>query len=110
MKNFEIKWTDLKAKMDEDIPDMPKITRGFNVMKWSESLIDNWHHCIGVHKEPLAYVIQTDVDVPAICPPIAGGQPQLFEAVLIETELIMRARHNNLNFRIDNEKVYFKLE
>ena len=39
MKNFEIQWTALKAKMDKDVPDTPKITRGLNVMKWSDSFI-----------------------------------------------------------------------
>ena len=110
MKNFDIQWTALKAKMDEDVPDTPKITRGLNVMKWSESFIDDCHHCIGVRKVTLAYVIRTVAAVPAACPPIAGGQPHLADAGSIEIELIERASHTHPNFRVDNEKVYFKLE
>ena len=38
------------------------------------------------------------------------GQPQSVDAGSIEMELIIRARHNHPNYRIDNEKVSFKLE
>ena len=108
-KNFEIQWTSLKSKLDKDVPDTPKITRGLNVIKWSESFIDYFHRCIVVYKVTLTYFIRTDDDVPEICPPIAVGQPQSVDAGSIEMELIMRASHNHPNYRVENEKVYFKL-
>jgi hypothetical protein len=40
VKNFEIQWKALKAKKAEDDPGTRKITKGFNVMKWSESFRD----------------------------------------------------------------------
>ena len=102
MKNFELQWTALKAKMDEDVPDTLKITCGLNVMKWIDSFIDDFHRFIVVRKVPLAYVIRIDADVPAICPPIAGGQPQSVDAGSIEMELIMRDRYNHLKYRVEN--------
>ena len=33
VKNFEIHWTALKATIDKDVPDTPKIRCGLNVMK-----------------------------------------------------------------------------
>ena len=40
MKNFEIQWKALKAKKDEDAPEVPKITRALPIMKWTEAF-----HC-----------------------------------------------------------------
>eukprot|EP00957_Ditylum_brightwellii_P091416 6960411-Ditylum_brightwellii.AAC.1 len=36
VKNFEIQWKALKDKKDESKPDTPKITKGLNIIKWSE--------------------------------------------------------------------------
>ena len=110
MMNFEIQWTALKANIDEDVPDTPKITCGLNVMKWSEPFIDDCHRYIGVWKVPLAYTIWTDAYLPAVRSPIVGGQPQLIDVGLIDMELIMRASYNHPKYRVDNDKVYFKLE
>ena len=39
-----------------------------------------------------------------------GGQPRSVDKGSIEMEIIIRAIHNHLNYRVDNDKVYFKLE
>eukprot|EP00957_Ditylum_brightwellii_P003501 265409-Ditylum_brightwellii.AAC.1 len=40
VKNVEIQWKALKDKKDESEPDTPKIAKGLNIMKWSESSYD----------------------------------------------------------------------
>ena len=48
MNKLDIQWINLKAKMDKDVPDTPKTTHGINIMKCSESFIDDCYCCIGV--------------------------------------------------------------
>ena len=46
MKNFEVQWKALTSKKEEDEPETPKITKGLNVMKWSESFRDHLHRMV----------------------------------------------------------------
>ena len=95
MKNFEIQWKALKAKKDEDTPDVPKITRSLPVIKWTEAFQDFLNRVIGVRVIPLIYVIRTEVAVPAAAPPLANNQPHSTEHGSIEAELIARASHTH---------------
>eukprot|EP00957_Ditylum_brightwellii_P173565 13214985-Ditylum_brightwellii.AAC.1 len=36
VRNFKIQWKGLKDKKEESEPKTPKITRGLDIMKWSE--------------------------------------------------------------------------
>ena len=110
MKNFEIQWKALKAKKDEDTPDVPKITRSLPVIKWTEAFQDFLNRVIGVRVIPLIYVIRTEVAVPAAAPPLANNQPHSTEHGSIEAELIARASHTHPLFRDDNAMVYHYLE
>ena len=111
MKNFEIQWKALKDKKDGDEPETPKISKGLNIMRWSEAFNDIMNRCIGVRMIPLAYVVRTDAAVdPAIAPAIAAGQPYATEHGSVEDELIARASHVHALFRQDNASVYYKLE
>ena len=75
IKNFEIQWKALKTKRDEDTPDVPKISKAFPIIKWTEAFQDHLHRVIGVRMIPLAYVTRQDEDVPAVAPPLMAGQP-----------------------------------
>jgi hypothetical protein len=109
IKNFEIQWKALKDKKDGDEPDTPKIAKGLNIMKWSESFRDILHRCIGVRMIPLAYVIREN-EVPPAITALAAGQPHSAEAGSIEQELITRGSHTHALFRDDRATVYYKLE
>ena len=109
IKNFEIQWKALKDKKDGDEPDTPKIAKGLNIMKWSESFRDILHRCIGVRMIPLAYVIR-ELEAPPAITALMAGQPHSAEAGSIEQELITRASHNHALFRDDRATVYYKLE
>jgi hypothetical protein len=109
-KNFEIQWKALRAKKAEDDPETPKITKGFNPMKWSESMRDILHRCVGGRTIPLAYVVRDDATVPVAIPPLATDQPHSAEAGSIEAELITRASHAHPLFRDDSAAVYYKME
>ena len=110
IKNFEIQWKAMKVRIDGDEPETPKITKGLNIMRWSESFKDYLRQCFGVRTIPLIYVVRDDETVPATIPPLATGQPHSELAGSIEEELIARASHAHALFREDNGLVYFKLE
>jgi hypothetical protein len=109
IKNFEIQWKALSDKKEGTSPETPKIAKGLNIMKWSESFRDILHRCIGVRMIPLAYVIREVAVAPAITA-IETGQPHSTIAGSIEQELITRASHAHPLFRDDCASVYYKLE
>ena len=109
VKNFEIQWKALKDKKDGDEPETPKIAKGLNIMKWSESFLDILHRCIGVRMIPLAYVVR-EVEVPPTITALAVGQPHSTAAGSIEQELITRGSHTHPLYRDDRATVYYKLE
>jgi hypothetical protein len=109
IKNFEIQWKALKTKKAGDEPETPKITKGLNIMKWSDSFFDFLNRCIGVRMIPLVYVVRAEENPPAITA-LAPGQPHSADAGCIERELIDRASHNHPLFRDDSATVYYKLE
>ena len=109
-KNFEIQWKALKAKKDEDTPDVPKTTKALPVIKWTEAFQDFLNHVIGVRTISLCYVIRLEEAVPANAPPLATHQPHSVEHGSVEAELIARASHNHALFRDDNAAVYHYLE
>ena len=109
IKNFEIQWKALKDKKDGDEPETPKIAKGLNIMKWSESFLDILHRCIGVRMIPLAYVVR-ELEIPEAITDLAAGQPHSTIAGSIEQELISRGSHNHPLFRDDRASVYYKLE
>ena len=108
--NFEIQYKAMKVRIDGDEPETPKITKGLNIMRWSESFKDVLRQCFGVRRIPLIYVARDMVAVPAVVPVLAAGQPHSVEAGSVEEELIARASHTHPLFREDNSLVYFKLE
>ena len=100
----------MKVRIDGDEPETPKITKGLNIMRWSESFKDYLRQCFGVRRIPLIYVVRDEETSPAALPPLATGQPHSELAGSIEEELIARASHVHALFREDNGLVYFKLE
>jgi hypothetical protein len=110
MKNFEIQWKALKDKKDEDIPDVPKITKALPIIKWTEAFTDFLDRVIGVRTIPLCYVIREEVQVTQVAPPLANDQPHSTEHGSVEAELIARSSHQHPLFRGDNASVYHFLE
>ena len=91
MRNFEIQWKALKAKADDDIPDVPKITKALPVMKWTESFKDFLARVIGARTIPLSYVIRSEAGVPVAVPPLATNQPYSAVHGSVEDELVARS-------------------
>ena len=110
MKNFEIQWKALKAKKDEDTPDVPKITKALLIIKWTEAFQDFLNRVIGVRTIPLYYVIRAVVEVPPTAPALENNQPHSAEHGSVEAELMARASHKHALFRDDNASVYHYLE
>ena len=110
IQNFEVQWKAMNVRIDGDEPETPKIIKGLNIMRWSESFKDYLRQCFGVRSIPLIYVTRDEVAVPAVVPPLAAGQPHSTVAGSVEEELIARASHTHALFREDNGLVYFKLE
>ena len=110
MSNFEIQWKVLKEWKDEDDHDVPKITKALPTIKWTEAFQDFLNRVIGARMIPLAYVIQTDPQVPGNAPPLAANQPHSTEHGSVVGELVVRAAHTHALFRDDNSVVYYHLE
>jgi hypothetical protein len=105
MANFDEQWKALKAKKEGGAAEVPKISKALPVIRWTEAFRDHLHRTIGVRTIPLAYIIRTDDDVPAITA-IANGHPHSTLHGSIEDELIARATHTHPLYREDNQAVY----
>ena len=110
LKHFETQWKALVARTDETDPETPKITRNLKVTRWAEAFVDFLHRVNGIRHIPLAYVIRSEVEVPAAAPALIRNRPYSAQHESIEGELIARALHAHALFRNDNAKVYHFLE
>ena len=79
MKNFKIQWKVLKESKGDDSPDVPKISKGLPVIKWTEAFQDFLNRKIGNCNIPLAYIICDEPNPPAAALPHAAGQPHSIE-------------------------------
>ena len=109
-KNFKIQWKALKDHKDDDDPEVPKVTKALHLIKRTEGFQDFLHHTIGFHIIPLAYIIQANVNVPLIPPPLVTNQPHSEENGSVENEMIACATHGHALFHEDNSQVYCHLE
>ena len=64
------------------------------VMRWANAFEDHFHSCIGTSKAPLAWIICSEVAVPAISPR-ALNLPHSAGKNSIEGDLIARLSHTN---------------
>ena len=72
IKSFDEHWKDLEErKKEDDVPDVPNITKHLSVTKWTEAFEDFLARVMGKRTVPLSYVIRNDAVVPAITPPLA---------------------------------------
>ena len=110
MKNFEIQWMALKERKWDDSPDVPKISKGLLVIKWTEAFQDFLNRKIGNRNFPLVYIIRDEPNPPAAAPPLAAGQPHSIEHGSVEAELIAQASHTHALFHDDNSDLYYLLE
>jgi hypothetical protein len=116
IKTFAEHWKALQDRKDGETLEVPRITRQLPVIQWTEVFADYCNQKIGARTIPLAYVIRTDVDVPAAAPPLApapghGNQvmPYSVEHGSVERELVARASHQHTTYATDNADVYYVL-
>ena len=110
ISNFEVQWKALKARKDDDAPEVPKISKALPIIKWSEAFHDFLNRVIGVRTIPLAYVTRATVAVPAVAPDLLTGKPHSEDHGSVEGELVARASHTHELYRDDNAAVYYHLE
>ena len=110
MKNFEKQWKALEQRRKEDPPEVPKISKALPILKWLEAMDDWMANRIGKCNIPLIYVTRDNVDVPAVCPDRANGQPHTTQHGSVKADLIARASHVDGMFSEDNESVYYASE
>ncbi len=110
IKDFKLQWAALVKREGEEDPEVPKISKGLPVLKWTEAFTDFLHRVVGPRTIPLAYVIRETVDVDPTCPPLDNGKPHSLEHGSIEADLVARASHDHALFCDDNSKVYHYLE
>ena len=110
MKNFEMQWMALKERKGDDSPDVPKISKGLPVIKWTEAFQDFLNRKIGNRNFPLAYIIRDEPNPPAAPPPLAASQLHSIEHGSVEAELMAQASHTHALFHDDNSDLYYLLE
>jgi hypothetical protein len=115
IKTFAEHWKALQDRKEGETLEVPRVTRQLPVIQWTEVFADYCNRKIGARTIPLAYVIRTDVDVPAAAPPLApatghGNQvmPYSVEHESVEKELVARASHQHTTYATDNADVYAK--
>lgn len=109
IKAFVEHWKALKERKSKDKPETPKISRTLPVVKWTEAFHDYLHRVVGTRTIPLAYVVRSEVNVPAPTA-LLNGQPYSELHGSVEGELIARASHAHALYRDDNAAVYYLLE
>ena len=87
LKNFEVQWKVIKAAMDGDAPEAPKMSKTVGIVKWLEAYENYSKNRIGDCYAPLAYVIRDTVAVPA-APAFQAGQPHSDEHGSAKEEMI----------------------
>jgi hypothetical protein len=91
IKAFIPHWKALTdKKKNDDVPDVPKITKALVVIKWTEAFGDFLNRVLGRRFIPLAYVIRPESVVPAAAPDLATGQPYGAIFGSVEEELVQR--------------------
>ena len=110
IKEFTEHWQSLYDRQKEDVPDVPKIDKKLNVMRWSEAFADFLQRVVGVRMIPLSYVTRAQVEVAQPPPPLAPAKPYAEEYESVEGELVARASHDHAKFKDDNAAVYYYLE
>ena len=110
IRNFNEHWKALKERKDSSNPDVPKISKNLNIMKWTEAFTDFARRVVGYRTIPLSYVIRETAVVPAAIPALLADQPFAEVNGSVEDELVDRASHLHPLFREDNASVYFFLE
>jgi hypothetical protein len=108
--DFIQQWTALERRGKEELKEVPKISKALPILKWTEAMSDHFNRVVGVRKIPLTCVIREDVNIPAVCPPLATNKPHSELHGSVEQDLVMRASHNHPLFPEDNSKVYYQIE
>jgi hypothetical protein len=97
-----------KKKMDS--PVAPKLSKGFAVHKWLESLNNHLKQVIGVCNVPLAYVVNENAVVDPVSSVLVDGEPYLESYGSVEGEMIARLLHSHALFKPDNSQVFDVIE
>ena len=100
----------LEGSQGRCVLEIPKVTKALPLIKWTEAFQDFLHCTIGVCIIPLAYVIQANVNVQLIPPPLVTNQPHSEENGSVENKRITWASHGHARFCEDNSQVYYHLE
>ena len=69
IQNFEQRWKALKDCKENDNCEVPKISKLFPRIKWTEAFSEFLNQTIGVRTIPLTYLIRGDI-MPSSTPPL----------------------------------------
>lgn len=110
LKNFEEEYKAIKDEKENGDADPPKITKQVNVVKWLEALENFARTAIGARMCPLAYLLRSDVAVPAAAPALAADQPYSTEHGSVKEEMIARFSHTHPLYAADNATIFNLIE
>ena len=110
MCRFRDLWQAIRDSRAGDDPKTLKISKVLTIIRWTEAFRYHLYRCVGARQIPLAYVVRSDDNMAAICPPLARVHPYSVEHASLEGGLIARSSHVHGLFRDNNADVYYKLE
>ena len=64
LRGFYQEWEALISLSNEDIPDVPPLSKNLTPIKWLESFTDCMFRAFGVRKAPLSYIIRENDQAP----------------------------------------------
>ena len=107
---FKEDWKALKDRKKDETATLPKVSKNFSVVRWSEAFKDFLSRTVGRRNIPLSYVVRDNESVTNPAPPLLEDKPYSQEHGSVEGELVARASHSHPLFRSDSADVYYHLE
>ena len=110
MDNFNFQRKALKDKSKETVLNVPKLLPYRTVSKCNDAINIHTSQVFGDRKSNLSCIIQEDVAVPEVAPPLLLNRPHSVEANSIQAEMTTCLSNNHPLFQNDNTSFYGILE
>ena len=95
MSSFKEIWMTIEQRKLANDQDTTTISKALPMIKWIEAFCDHIYRCIDRRYIPLAYIVQKDKTVPAICSPLTADQLYLDWHRSVKEDMINLASHSH---------------
>ena len=116
IEDFRVQWDALLEKKEDD-PDVPKLQKNGQLIKWIEAFQIFCGAKVGSRNVPIAYLIREEksggealVDMPDSLPALEDGHCHSEKHGSLESELVALVSHDHPLYRNDNQLLFKSLE